>query len=58
MIWIFSFDIIHNIGKGSDLLYWLSKSPWERIESVDVLGKRFHGTAARFQRVIKVIQQT
>lgn len=43
--------------KGCDLAYWLSKSPQERIEAVEILRKQFNGTTKRFQRIIKVIQQ-
>lgn len=44
--------------KRNDLAYWLSKSPKERIEAVEILRKQFNGTAKRFQRIIRVIQQT
>ncbi|GBE06333.1 hypothetical protein BMS3Abin10_01978 [bacterium BMS3Abin10] len=44
--------------KGDDLAYWLSKSPEERIEAVEILRKRFNGRTKRFQRTITVIQQT
>lgn len=44
--------------KGNDLVYWLSKSPKERIETVEILRKQFNGSTRRFQRIIKVIQQT
>ena len=41
--------------KGDDLAYWLSKSPKERIEAVEILRKQFNGTTKRFQRIIRVI---
>ena len=44
--------------KGNDLSYWLSKSPKERIETVEILRKQYNGNAKRLQRVIKIIQQT
>lgn len=44
--------------KGNDLAYWLSKSPKERIEAVEILRKQFNGRTKRFQRTITVIQQT
>ncbi len=44
--------------KRDDLVYWLSKSPGKRIEAVEILRKQFNGSAKRFQRTIKVIQQT
>ncbi len=41
-----------------DLKYWLSKSPEERVETVDYLRKQFHGNSERLQRVVRVIQRT
>ena len=41
----------------ADLAYWLSKSPQERIEAVEILRRQFHGSTARLQRVVKVIQR-
>ncbi len=50
---------IYNLKERDDsLAYWLSKSPGERIEAVEILRKQFNGSAKRFQRTIKVIQQT
>ncbi len=43
--------------KGDDLAYWLSKSPEERIETLEILRKQFNGSTARFQRTIRIIQQ-
>lgn len=43
--------------KGNELKYWLSKTPSERIEAVERLRKQFNGSAKRFQRIIKIIQQ-
>ncbi len=40
----------------ADLEYWLSKSPEERIEAVEILRRQFYGDTARLQRVVKVIQ--
>jgi len=40
-----------------DLKYWLSKSPEERVETVDWLRKQFHGNSERLQRVVRVIQR-
>ena len=40
-----------------DLLYWLSKPPEERVATVDYLRRQYHGSAARLQRSIKVIQR-
>ena len=42
----------------ADLEYWLSKSPEERIEAVEILRRQFYGDTARLQGVVRVIQQT
>ncbi len=41
-----------------DLKYWLSKSHEERVAAVDYLRKQFHGSSARLQRVVRVIQRS
>ena len=43
--------------KASDLEYWLSKSPEERIEAVEILRRQTDGNTERLQRVIRIIQQ-
>ena len=44
--------------KDDVLAYWLSRSPRERIEAVEILREQFSGSTERFQRTIRVIQQT
>lgn len=44
--------------KGNNLTYWLSKPPKKRIEAVEILRRQFGGSTERFQRVIRIIQQT
>lgn len=39
-----------------DLKYWLSRSPEERVAAVDFLRRQYHGSFARLQRVVKIIQ--
>jgi hypothetical protein len=39
-----------------NLSYWLSKSPAERVSAVEVLRRQFHGSSARLQRIVRVIQ--
>jgi len=41
-----------------DLIYWLSKTPEERVAAVDYLRKQYHGSAERLQRSVRVIQRT
>ncbi|MBN2401781.1 MAG: hypothetical protein JXN64_05225 [Spirochaetes bacterium] len=41
-----------------DLLYWLNKSPEERVSAVEYLRRQYHGSTARLQRVVKVIQRS
>ena len=40
-----------------DLRYWLSKTPEERVATVDYLRKQYYGNAARLQRVARVVQR-
>ena len=44
--------------KEADLTYWLTKSPQERIETVEILRRQYDGSTARLQRIVKVVQQT
>ena len=44
--------------KDNTLGYWLSKPPGERIEAVEILRKQFNGSTKRFQRTIRIVQQT
>jgi len=40
-----------------DLVYWLSRSPEERLATVDYLRRQQHGSAARLQRSARVVKQ-
>ena len=40
-----------------DLAYWLSKTPEERVATVDYLRIQYYGTTTRLQRVARVIQR-
>ena len=42
--------------ENEDLKYWLSKSPQERIEAVEILRKQYDGNTERLQRVVRIIQ--
>ena len=44
--------------KETDLAYWLTKSPQERIETVEILRRQWDGSATRLQRIARVIQHT
>ena len=41
-----------------NLVYWLSKTPDERVAAVEYLRRQCHGSSARLQRSARVIQQT
>jgi hypothetical protein len=41
-----------------NLSYWLSKTPEERVEAVEYLRRRLHGSSARLQRSARVIQRS
>jgi len=40
-----------------DLDYWLSKTPEERVATVDYLRRQFHGSTARLQRTASITQR-
>jgi len=40
-----------------NLAHWLSRSPSERVEAVELLRRQRHGSSARLQRVARVIQR-
>jgi len=40
-----------------DLAYWLSRSPEERISTVEYLRRQYHGNTARLQRSARVIKR-
>ena len=40
-----------------DLAYWLSKTPEERVATVDYLRTQYYGNAPRLQRVARVVQR-
>jgi len=41
-----------------DLIYWLSKTPEERVAAVDYLRKQYHGSTERLQRSVRVIKRS
>lgn len=41
-----------------DLIYWLNKTPEERIATVDYLRKQIHGSTERLQRSARVIKRS
>lgn len=43
---------------GSDLEYWLSKTPDERISAVEILRRQYYGNSERLQRTVRIIQQS
>jgi len=43
---------------GSDLEYWLSKTPEERISAVEILRRQYYGNPERLQRTVRIIQQS
>jgi hypothetical protein len=42
----------------SNLSYWLSKEPGERVEALEFLRREIHGGAARLQRSARVIKRS
>lgn len=42
----------------ADVTYWLSKTPEERVVTVDYLRHQYYGNAARLQGVARVVQRS
>jgi hypothetical protein len=40
-----------------DLVYWLKRSPAERVAAVDYLRRQVHGNSGRLQRVARVVKR-
>ena len=40
----------------SDLNYWLSRTPEERISAVEILRRQYNGNSAGLQRTVKIIK--
>ena len=49
-------DIKDHNSINEDLRFWLKKSPEERISTIEYLRRQYHGSAARLQRVARVVQ--
>lgn len=41
-----------------NLEYWLSRTPQERLDAVEILRRQMYGNTERFQRVARVIQRS
>jgi hypothetical protein len=41
-----------------NLIYWLSKTPEERVAAVDYLRGQLNGSSARLQRSARVVQRS
>jgi hypothetical protein len=41
-----------------DLAYWLSRTPAERVEAVEILRKQFDGSSKGLQRTIRIIKRS
>lgn len=41
-----------------ELIYWLNKTPEERIATVDYLRRQIHGSTERLQRSARVIKRS
>ncbi len=40
-----------------NLIFWLSKTPQERIAAVEYLRRQRHGSTKRLQRIVRIIQR-
>jgi len=44
------------ISSAEELEYWMKKTPEERISAVEILRKQTHGSSARLQRIVRIVQ--
>ena len=51
-------DLQHFSEIKDNLSYWLSKTPEERVGTVEYLRRVHHGSSARLQRSARVIQRS
>lgn len=42
--------------KNADMEHWATKSPQERVETVEILRRQFSGSTKRLQRIVRVVQ--
>jgi len=48
---------LHDTTPSDDLAWWLTRSPEERIEAVEILRRQLNGNAERLQRVARIIER-
>ena len=41
-----------------DLSYWLTRPPEERVATVELLRRQYHGSTSRLQRLARVTERT
>ena len=41
----------------SDVAYWLSRPPQERLAAVEMLRRMYHGDIPRLQRVFRIVER-
>jgi hypothetical protein len=51
------FDLKSDASIKEDLAYWLSKTPQERIEAIEILRRQYYGSSERLQRSARVVQK-
>lgn len=56
-----AFSVITLTGKTNDREYWLSKTPQERMQALELMRQINYGydpTTARLQRVLEIVERT
>ena len=43
--------------EGTDLAYWLTRTPEERVLALEFLRQQYHGTSIRLERVYRVVKR-
>lgn len=47
---------LQDLDASADLKYWLSRSPAERLDAVELLRRQYYGNTARLQRSARVVE--
>lgn len=55
---VHKFDLKHFSEVQENLKYWLSKTPEERVEAVEILSRQHYGNTGRIQKVVRVFTRS
>ena len=55
-----AFEVVLSFDQSDEMSYWLSRTPEERLQDVELLRRMNYGPAAtaRLQRILEVVEQS